>query len=97
MTITHKQLFQFLRLIERDNACKVVGFTHDDDEALSKLEIFSDTPAFQQENFLGDFHFNNVDFVNKTISFFVFDDELEPLVRRFCTGTAEAPKVMLMN
>ena len=97
MDFTTRQITELLQHIEKDNDCKVVGFVYDPDIETFRLDVFKDTLSFQQYNFLSDFHFDSVDFVNKTISFLIFEEELEPMVRRFCTGTTETLKPLLMN
>ena len=91
MNFTTRQITELLQHIEEDNDCKVVGFVYDPDIETFRLDVFKNTLSFQQYNFLGDFHFDSVDFVNKIVSFILFDDELEPMVRMFCSEDSEPP------
>lgn len=78
---TQKQLAKLLRLIEHQNSCKVIGFIHDEWEPFYKLDIYISANVFQGINYLFGFHFDHVDFVNRTMRFLVFDDEMEETMK----------------
>lgn len=78
---TQKQLAKLLRLIERDNGCKVIGFAHDDMEPFYTLDVFMNVPNFVVANYLFGIHFFRVDFVNRTMQFIIFEDELPGIMK----------------
>jgi hypothetical protein len=96
--ITPDQLIQLAAFIEERDGCKVVGMRRDDEEGLTFVDVFILTAAdiYVSHDVLLSFHFERVDFANRTLRLLVFDDELISILHliSFCGIKNPVPKAL---
>ena len=96
--ITPDQLIQLAAFIEERDGCKVVGMRRDDEEGLTFVDVLICTTSdiYISHDALLNFHFDRVDFANRTLRLLIFDDELMPILRliSFIGSKTPAPKAL---